>query len=125
LFYVALNGDIQRDGIDFTHLGGTSNVRFTTAPISGTDIIIAYYPKRERSLINNYGNTVNVTHEYFTYDGSTLVFNTNHPIDSVIYLDINGLAEIEEESYEITDSNEITMLTPPLLNSVIGVSYFY
>lgn len=125
LFYVALNGDLQRKGIDYNHLGGTSNITFTTAPMTGDDIIIAYYPKKEKYLVNNYGNIVNLTHEYFTYDGSTMVFNTDHPIDSIVYVEINGLVDIEGQAYNVTDSNEITLLTPPLTGSVIGVTYFY
>ena len=125
LFYVAINGDLQRLGVDYFHLGGTSNITFATAPLSGDDIIIAYYPKKERYLVNSYGNIVNLTHEYFPYDGSTLVYNTQHPIDSVIYVEINGLVDIKGQGFSVTDTNEITILANPLLGSTIGVAYFY
>jgi len=125
LFYVAINGDLQRKDVDYFHLGGTSNITFATAPLTGDDIIIAYYPKKERYLVNSYGNIVNLSHEYFTYDGTTMVFETNHPIDSVVYVEINGLVDIEGEAYNITASNEITLLVEPLLGSTIGVTYFY
>jgi len=125
LFYVAINGDIQRNNVDYFHIGGTSNITFATAPLTGDDIIIAYYPKKEKYLVNSYGNIVNLTHEYFPYDGSTLVYNTQHPIDSVIYVEINGLVDIEGQAFSITGPNEITILTNPLLGSTIGVAYFY
>ena len=125
LFYVAVNGDIQEQDVNYYHIAGTSNIVFAVPPLTGSDIIIAYYPKREGNLINNYGHIVSITHEYFTYSGTTLVFNTLHPIDSIIYLEINGLADIAGLAYNKTGPNEITMLTPPLLGSVIGVAYFY
>jgi len=125
LFYVAINGDIQQRDVDYFHIAGTSNITFAVAPLAGDDIIIAYYPKKQGYLINNYGNIVSLTHEYFTYDGSTLVFNTANPIDSIIYFEINGLVDIAGLMYNVTGSNEITLLTNPLLGSTIGVAYFY
>jgi len=125
LFYVAINGDIQEQDVNYFHIVGTSNVVFSVAPLSSDDILIAYYPKKEGRLINSYGNIVTISHEYFTYDGSTLVFNTQHPIHSVIYLEIDGLADITALGYEKTGANEITLLTNPLLDSTIGIAYFY
>ncbi len=125
LFYVAVNGDIQQRDVDYFHIAGTSNITFAVAPFAGDDIIIAYYPKKEGFLINSYGNIVNLSHEYFIYDGSTMVFNTLYAIDSIIYLEINGLVDIKGLFYNVTAPNEITILTNPLLGSKIGVAYFY
>jgi hypothetical protein len=128
LFYVALNGDIQRKDVNYFHIAGTSNIIFGIAPPVNTDVIIAYYPKKEydgATLINKYGQIINITAEHFVYSGATLVFTTQYLIDSIIYLEINGLVDIEGLGYSITGPNEVTLLTEPLLDSVIGITYFY
>ncbi|WP_282459184.1 hypothetical protein, partial [Mycoplasmopsis arginini] len=76
-------------------------------------------------FIDSYGKPIQVTTEYFTYDGSSLSFTVLNTIDSVVTFDINGLVEDEGVGFEITSSNEVTIQGVPVLNSRIGVTYLY
>lgn len=131
LFYVAINGDLQIKDTNYYWIGDTSNITFPTPPPAGSDIIIAYYPKKSGQLYNNNGNIVYLTHEHYTFPddftevGDVWTINTTHPIQSIIYLEINGLVDIEGHSFEVTGTNEITLLLNPLLGSIIGIAYFY
>ena len=54
-----------------------------------------------------------------------MVFTVDQSINSVITVEINGLAEEEGVGYEITGDKEITLLGAPAYNSNISISYLY
>lgn len=125
LFNVNINGLIQEKDLDYFHIPGTSKITFTSPPLEGSSVTITYFKGRNSVFIDSYGKPIQVTTEYFTYDGSTLSFTLLNTIDSVVTLDINGLVEDEGVGFEITESNEITIQGTPVLNSRIGVTYLY
>jgi hypothetical protein len=125
LFNVTINGLIQEKDVDYFHIPGTSKITFTSAPLEGSSVTITYFKGRNSVFIDSYGKPIQVTTEYFTYDGSTLSFRLLNTIDSVVTLDINGLVEDEGAGFEITESNEVTIQGTPVLNSRIGVTYLY
>jgi hypothetical protein len=76
-------------------------------------------------FIDSYGKPIQVSTEYYTYDGSTLVFQLLNNIDSIVSLDINGLVEEEGSGFDISASNEVTLNYSPMINSKIGVTYLH
>jgi hypothetical protein len=46
-------------------------------------------------------------------------------INSIVTVDINGLADEEGTGYNITGEYEITLTAPPVLGSRIGINYLY
>ena len=125
LFNVTINGLIQERDVDYFHIPGTSKITFATPPSEGSSVSVTYYKGRNSVFIDTYGKPIQVTTEYFTYDGSTLSFKLFNSIDSVVTVDINGLVEDEGVGFEITESDEITLQGTPVLNSKIGVTYLY
>ena len=125
LFNVTINGLIQERDVDYFHIPGTSKITFASAPLEGSSVSITYFKGRNSVFIDSYGKPIQVTTEYFTYDGSTLTFRLLNTIDSVVTFDINGLVEDEGVGFEITSSNEVTIQGIPVLNSRIGVTYLY
>jgi hypothetical protein len=125
LFNVTINGLIQERDVDYFHIPGTSKITFVTAPLEGSSVTVTYYKGRNSVFIDTYGKPIQVTTEYFTYDGSSLSFKLFNSIDSVVTVDINGLVEDEGVGFEITESDEITLQGTPVLNSRIGVTYLY
>jgi hypothetical protein len=125
LFNVAINGLLQEKDVDFYHIAGTSKITFVTAPFEGSTITITYYKGRNSVFIDSYGKTLQVATEYFTYDGSTLIFQVLNNIDSVVSLDINGLIEEEGNGFDINGPSEIKLNYSPMSGSSIGVTYIY
>lgn len=125
LFYVSVNGLIQEMGVDYYFIQGTSRISFVTAPLLNSRIVIVYYRGRQPIIINNLGVPVNISKEYFTYDGSTLDFNVTNKIDSLIAVDINGLTEEKNVGYELINDYTIRLNFAPALNSRIGINYLY
>jgi hypothetical protein len=125
LFNVTINGLIQERDVDYFHIPGTSKITFVIPPFEGSSVSITYYKGRNNVFIDTYGKPIQVTTEYFTYDGSTLSFKVSNSIDSVVTVDINGLVEDEGVGFEITESDEITLQGTPVLNSRIGITYLY
>lgn len=125
IFSVTINGLIQREGIDYFHIANSPRISFATPPVAGSVIVITYYKGRNRIITNSYGIILNYSLEYFTYDGSTLIFNTVNPIVSVVLLEVNGLVEVKTIDYKITTLGKIQLLEAPVIGSVIGVGYLY
>jgi hypothetical protein len=46
-------------------------------------------------------------------------------INSVVTVDINGLADEEGVGYNVTGQSEITLTAAPVLGSRIGINYLY
>jgi hypothetical protein len=125
LFNVTINGLLQERDVDYFHIPGTSKITFVNPPLEGSSVTVTYYKGRNSVFIDSYGKPIQVTTEYFTYNGTTVSFTVQNTIDSVVTLDINGLVEDEGVGFEITESNEITLQGTPVLGSVIGITYLY
>lgn len=125
LFSSAVNGLLQERDVDYYHVALTSKITFVTPPLEGSIVSISYYKGRNNVFIDNYGKPIFVATEYFTYNGSSLSFNTVNAINSVVSLDINGLVEEEGIGFDITGDNEITLNFSPVVNSKVGVIYLY
>ena len=125
LFSVTINGLLQEKNVDYYHISYTSKITFVEAPQEGSTIVISYYKGRNNVIIDNYGKLILVTTEYFTYDGTSVVFSTYNNINSIVTLDVNGLVEEEGGGFEITGGQEITLLGTPYIGSRIGVTYLY
>lgn len=125
LFNVTVNGLLQERDVDYFHIAGTSKITFTNPPIEGSTVTITYYKGRNNVFVDSYGKTLQVSTEYFTYNGSTLEFQLENAIDSVVSVDINGLVEEEGQGFDISGSHNIKLNFSPSLNSKIGVTYIY
>lgn len=125
LFNVTVNGLIQERDVDYFHVVGTSKITFVTPPFENSTIAITYFKGKNSVFIDTYGKPIQVTTEYFTYDGSTVTFTVTNTIDSVVTLDINGLVEDEGIGFEITESNQVTLQGEPYIGSKIGITYLY
>lgn len=125
LFNVAINGLLQERDAEFFHIAGTSKITFTSPPPEGSAITITYFKGRNSVFIDSYGKTLQVTTEYFEYDGSSLFFSLLNSIDSVVSLDINGLIEEEGQGFDISGASQIKLNFSPTLGSKIGITYVY
>jgi hypothetical protein len=125
LFNVAINGLLQERDVEFFHIAGTSKITFTSPPPEGSAITITYFKGRNSVFIDSYGKTLQVTTEYFEYDGSSLFFSLLNSIDSVVSLDINGLIEEEGQGFDISGASQIKLNFSPTLGSKIGITYVY
>jgi len=125
LFSVTINGLLQEKNVNYYHISYTSKITFVEGPQEGSTVVISYYKGRNNVIIDNYGKLIQVTTEYFTYNGTSVVFNTYNNINSIVTLDVNGLVEEEGSGFEITGSQQITLLGTPYIGSRIGVTYLY
>lgn len=125
LFSVSINGLAQQRDLHFTHNNFTSKIVFALPPLPGDVITIQYYPGRTSVILDNTGKLIFFSVENFIYDGTQLSFNVNQSINSVLGVEINGLAEKEGEGYDITDPKEITLMYSPVVGSKVMISYLY
>jgi hypothetical protein len=110
LFNVSVNGLMQERNVDYYHIAFTSKITFETAPLDGSTVTITYYKGRNNVILDNYGQILQVATEYFEYDGSSLLFQLNNPINSIVSVDINGLQEEEGSGYDIDGLRGIRLL---------------
>jgi hypothetical protein len=125
LFNVSVNGLLQERDVEYFHVSTTSKITFSEAPSEGSSITITYYKGRNNIIVDTYGKTMQVSTEYRTYNGSTLTFTLINSIDAIVTLDINGLVEEEGSGFDITGTNQVTLLGVPVIGSVIGVTYLH
>jgi hypothetical protein len=125
LFSVSVNGLLQERNIDFYHIAYTSKITFETPPLDGSVVIITYYKGRNTIVLDNYGKVLQVSTEYFEYDGSTLIFELSNSINSIVSVDINGLQEEEGSGFDIDGFKNIKLLSAPFIGSRVGVTYLY
>jgi hypothetical protein len=125
LFNVAINGLLQERDVDFFHIAGTSKITFASPPLEGSTITITYFKGRNSVFIDSYGKTLQVSTEYFTYNGSTLIFTLLNSIDSIVSLDINGLIEEEGQGFDVESSTQVKLNFSPISGSKVGVTYVY
>lgn len=124
LFSVSINGIAQIRDTHFYHVAYTSKISFEVAPLEGDVVTIQYYKGRNSVMLDNIGKLIQFRKEEFQYTDS-VVFTVDQSINSVITVEINGLAEEEGVGYEITGDKEITLLGAPAYNSNISISYLY
>lgn len=125
LFNVSVNGLVQERDVDYFHVAYTSKITFSEPPSEGSSVSITYYKGRNSTIIDTYGTILQVTTEYFTYNGSTLELTLNNSINSIITVDINGLLQEEGSGFDITNDQRITLGGAPVIGSRIGVTYLY
>jgi hypothetical protein len=125
LFNVSLNGLVEERDADYFHVAYTSKITFSEPPPEGSTVTITYYKGRNSTIIDTYGTILQVTTEYYTYDGSSIVFTLNNSINSIVTVDINGLLQEEGSGFDVTGSQQITLGGTPVLGSRIGVTYLY
>jgi hypothetical protein len=125
LFFVTINGVVQELGVDYYYITSTSRITFATSPLVGSTIMILYSPVGNDSFNNIFGTPIFFITENFTYSGS-MTFNLTHKVDSVIYLVINGLVEIQNSAYSVSvDGLSITMIDTPVIGSLVSICYAY
>lgn len=125
LFYVAINGLIQEKNVDYSHVELTSKVTFVEPPSPGSIVTIAYHGGNNCILLDTYGKMIQVTSEYFIYDGSSLTFTLSQSIADIVNLDINGLVDEDGFGFSISGPYEITLKLEPIIGSKIGITYLY
>ena len=127
LFNVAINGIVQEKDVHYRHLGGTSNIIFDLAgtPSMGDVVTINYYKGKNDKMYDQFGNELQVGRETFTYNGNDLSFTLSQKINTVISITTNGLIEFDEENYQLTDKNEVTLTGAPVNGSRIDFVYLY
>jgi len=122
LFFVAINGLVQQQNIDYYWISGTSRITFALAPVAGSLITILYYAGKSNVFQDSYGRLLFIANQYFIYDESSLTFTVNHQIADVIYVETNGLVEEENNGFTFS-GNQVTYLYTPVPGSRIGVTY--
>lgn len=127
LFNVAINGIVQEKDVHYRHLGGTSNIIFDLVgtPSIGDVVTVNYYKGKNDKMYDQFGNELQVGRETFTYNGNDLSFTLSQKINTVISIATNGLIEFEEENYQLTDKNEVTLTGAPVNGSRIDFVYLY
>jgi hypothetical protein len=127
LFNVAINGIVQEKDIHYRHLGGTSNIIFDLVgtPEQGDVITISYYKGKNNIMYDQHGHELTVSRESFTFNGVDLVFDLNEKISSIISITTNGLVEYNDEGYQLTGKNQITLTSAPVYGSKIDFLYLY
>lgn len=132
LFFVSVNGIIEERDVGYYWIGQTSRVIFVEAPVAGSVIMVSYYAGRSNVFQDAYGKLLFLETENFDYIGPTIyggsaTFTVQHEINSIIYVDINGLVDEEGDGFAVTASNQVTILptpTHPLIGpSKIGITY--
>ena len=124
LFFVAINGLVQDQDVDYYWLGGTSRVSFVQPPKGR--VMVVYYAGKSNVFKDSYGNLLAMRVENFMYDGTSPTFTVNNVINSVIYVTINGLVDINGDGYTVgPNPNQITFNTDPVNPSRISVCYLY
>jgi hypothetical protein len=94
--------------------------------------MISYYAGRSNVFQDAYGRLLFLETENFQYDGPTLysgstTFTVQNVINSIVYVDVNGLVDEEGEGFAITASNQITIFASPdhplITLSKVGITY--
>ena len=135
LYGVYVNNQLQTQDTNFLHLAYTSNIEFIDPyiPTAGSTVTIVYYKSKSNQLIGSSGRMFNFLREEFQYTGTeetdlsgNPIFYTRQTINSVVTVEINGLAERENIGYKISDDNgSIVLLGRPLIGSNVAIGYTY
>ena len=125
LFNVAINGILQEKDVNFLHMSGTSRITFLGTPLEGDVITITYYKGKSNIILDSFQNPLTVAREYIQYTGGTLYFTLEHNINTLISISTNGVLEIEESGYTITDRNVVMLNGTPVNGAFIEFLYIH
>lgn len=135
LFGVYVNGQLQTQDTNYLFLAYTSKVEFVDPyiPADGDTVTIMYYKSKTSRLVGSTGRIFSYKREEFVYDGTepldasgNPIFEVTEQINSVVSVEINGLAEQENIGFTISDDNTAFILTAaPAINSNVSIGYLY
>ena len=135
LFGVYVNNQLQTKDVNYLHIAYTSNIEFVSPyiPPAGSTITIVYYKSKSSQLVGATGKLYNYLREEFIYDGTgptdvdgNPIFTTQQTINSVVTVEINGLAEQENFGFRVSDDNaSFYLLGTPLIGSNVAIGYTY
>jgi hypothetical protein len=100
LFYVELNGLVLVEGTDYLHNGNSSNIIFTTPPPLDSVIRVVY--TYDTDFITVDGTYLVLHKDTFEFTDGLYEYNTTHPINEIVMLDVNGLLQLENDYYTYT-----------------------
>ncbi len=135
LFGVYINGQLQEQNVNYLHVAYTSKIEFIDPyiPEDGDSVSIMYYKSKNSRLVGSSGRIFNYKREEFVYDGTeetdtngNPIFYVTEQINSVVSVEINGLAEQETIGFNVIDDNTGFVLTAtPAINSNVSIGYLY
>jgi hypothetical protein len=128
LFNVSINGIVQEKDVHYSYepvLGGGTSIQFNGTPLQGDVMVVSYYKGKNNKMYDQFGHELTVGRESFTFNGNNLTFTLSQKINSVISITTNGLIEFNDEGYNLTDVNEVTLTSAPVNGSKIDFVYLY
>jgi len=135
LFGVYINGQLQTKDVNYLHNAYTSKIEFIDPyiPQDGDNVTIVYYKSKSSQLVGSTGRVFNFIREEFQYTGTEPlddsgmpIFYVTQPINSVVSVEINGLAEQENIGFTVlTDNTGIVLTGAAAINSNISIGYLY
>jgi hypothetical protein len=135
LFGVYINGQLQTKDVNYLHNAYTSKIEFIDPyiPQDGDNVTIVYYKSKSSQLVGSTGRVFNFIREEFQYTGTEPlddsgmpIFYVTQPINSVVSVEINGLAEQENIGFIVlTDNTGIVLTGAAAINSNISIGYLY
>jgi hypothetical protein len=135
LFGVYINGQLQTRDLNYLHISYSSKIEFIDPyiPQEGDAVTIIYYKSKTSRLIGSTGRVFNYIREEFQYTGTepldgegNPIFTLAESINSVVSVEINGLAEQENIGFTVTtDNTGIILSSSPAINSNVSIGYLY
>lgn len=132
IFNVYINNELIIKDINYLHIPGTSKITTLGAPQTDDIITIQYFKGKKTqkadnvtTFINNYGKVVNLFTDNITITSSSPFINLTNNIDTFISLDINGLAQDENDNFIITNVKQLKLLGIPSIGSIVNVKYLF
>ena len=128
LFNVSINGIVQKKDLHYTFspiLGGGTSINFNGTPLQGDVIVVSYYKGKNNKMYDQFGHELTVGRESYTFNGTDLSFTLLNKISSIISITTNGLIEYNEEGYQLTGTNQVTLTSSPVNGSKIDFVYLY
>ena len=133
-----LNDVLKTKNINYLHIAYTSKIEFVSPyiPTAGSKLTIVYYKSKNSRIVGTSGTIFSFVREEFQFTGSGSffdpptnnrpMFNTNETINSVVTVEINGLAEQQGIGFIVSDDNSYIILSDrPSINSNISVGYLF
>ena len=138
LFGVYVNDVLQTKNTNYLHIAYTSKIEFVSPyiPTAGSKLTIVYYKSKNSRIVGSSGTIFSFVREEFQFTGSGSffdpptnnrpMFDTNEMINSVVTVEINGLAEQQGIGFIVSDDNSYIILSDrPSINSNISVGYLF
>jgi hypothetical protein len=125
LINVRINGLIQQQDVEYLFIGGTPRVVFFNAPKSYESVSVTYIKNNSTTLMDPYGNILQITTEYFNYNGGNPTYTLQNDVKAIITLDVNGLEEKQHSGYDMVTTNSFSLSYEPVKNSKISVTYIF